>query len=370
MKIDRVDIAKFRMPLAQPFVARGVNADVREGRVVRITASDGTLGYGEISPLPGLHAETLSEVDEVLRQIAPGLEGQAYPSFEGFAQNVANRAAACARHGDFGCPSVVFGLQSAGLAVLARQADTTPAHLLSPTPRDLVAVNALFVGGPADAAEAIEDGQLAPFTVVKVKCGLRPAAEDRAVIDILLAGLPEHTALRLDGNRGLSLEEALARFDGLPPHRIEYLEEPLADPLALGDLHGRTGLAIGLDETLHIPTLFDIGRASYVAAWCLKPARVGHWQRLLFLAGEAHRLGAAAVVSSCVETGLGLSMQAQMAAALPGRPMAAGLGTETWLRLDLVTPPYDASQGRVRTADWRHTISDRVLQKLDFRRGR
>ena len=54
----------------------------------------------------------------------------------------------------------------------------------------------------------------------------------------------------------------------------------------------------------------------------------------------------------------------EVAAALPGRTSAAGLGTEGWLRIDTITPPYDASLGVVRTCDWQGTLSDRVLDKL------
>lgn len=367
LDIERLEIAKYSLPLARRYRAGPVDVDARAGRLVRMCGRSGAVGYGEISPLPGLHEETLAQVDTVLAQVGAELAGHSFPGFDGFAQNVANRVVACARAGERACPSVVFGLQGAGAALLATEAGTTPAAVLGREPRARVQVNALFSGGAAEAAEAVAGGHLDAFGVVKVKCGLRPAAEERQVLRVLLAGLPDTTRLRLDANRGLSLEEALERFRDLPPERVEYLEEPLANPGGLAELHARTGLRIGLDETLHVRTTYDIGRAPYVAAWCLKPARIGHWQRMLFLAREAARHGAATVVSSCLESGLGLSLQAQMAAALPGATAAAGLATEDWLRVDLVAPPYDARPGFVRTADWRGTPSARVLARLRFR---
>ncbi len=366
MNIARVEVARFLLPLSRRYKVGSVNTDQREGRIVRITSDDGSRGYGEIAPLPGLHAESLADVDRVVKRVAADLTGQSFPMFDPFAQNVANRVAALAPTGDFGCPTVVFGLQSAGAAVFADRADTTPAAILAIEPRDRVAVNALFVGSPAAAAEAVASGELDPYPCVKVKAGRQSVAEDRDVLRILLAGLPESTTLRVDANRGLTLDDATERFGGLPPERIEYLEEPLANPGELAELHARTGLSIGLDETLHVPALRDIGRAPYVTAWCLKPSLIGHWGRMTFLAKEAERAGSAVVVSSALETGLGLWSQVQMAAALPGRTAAAGLGTEGWLRLDTVTPPYDASFGVVRTCDWQGTPSERVLAKLQF----
>ncbi|MDF1700243.1 MAG: o-succinylbenzoate synthase [Planctomycetota bacterium] len=366
MKIERVEFANFRLPLTRRFRVGTLAIEERAGRFVRLTTTEGLQGHGEIAPLPGLHTESLADVDKVLRAVGPGLQGGDFATFDALAQNIANRVAACAPDG---CPSAVFGLQSAAAAVFADQADTTPAAILAKAPRDRVAVNALFVGSPVAAAEAVASGELDAYSCVKVKAGRQSLGEDRDVFKILLAGLPDQTTLRIDANRALSLEDAIQRFEGLPPERIEFLEEPLANPGELVELHTRTGLSIGLDETLHIPSLRDIGRAPYVSAWCLKPSRIGHWGRLCFLAQEAERAGSAVVVSSALESGLGLWAQVQIAAALPGRTAAAGLGTEGWLRLDTVSPPYDASFGVVRTCDWQGSLSERVRAKLRFVRA-
>jgi O-succinylbenzoate synthase len=261
---------------------------------------------------------------------------------------------------------VVFGLQAAGLGALAVAAGTVPAALLSRAPREQVAMNALFSGSPAEAQEALP--ALRRYPVVKVKVGRRGPEEDRAVIEVLLRGLPASTPLRLDANRTLALEEAVGRFADLPPERIAYLEEPLADPTRLADLHAATGLRIALDETLREASTLYLGRAPWVAAWCMKPALIGHWQRLLFMAREAQRHGAAVVVSSCLESGLGLWAQVQLAAALPGDVAPAGLGTEGWLGVDVVQPRYDASRGSVTTAGWRGAPAARVLERLRFAR--
>ncbi|MDA1195530.1 MAG: o-succinylbenzoate synthase [Planctomycetota bacterium] len=366
MKIARVEVAKFRLPLSRRYRAGAVDTAEREGRFVRVLTEDGAQGYGEIAPLPGLHAETLDDVDHALRVVGAGLQGREFGGFDAFAQNVATRVAAVAPQG---CPSVIFGLQMAGAGALAYAADTTPAAILTDAPLDRVAVNALFVGNATTAAEAMASGELDGYSCVKLKVGQQPLAADREVIQILLAGLPNHTTLRLDANRGLELSDALERFKNLPPERIEYLEEPLIEVADLAELSARTGLSIGLDETLHAATSFDMGRAPWVVAWCIKPAQIGHFARMQFLAREAERYGSALVVSSALETGLGLSSLAQIAAALPGRTAAAGIGTEGWLRLDTVTPAYDSSCGFVRTSDWRGALAERILDKLRFIRA-
>ncbi len=369
VKIERIEIAKYRLPLARRYKAGGVDVAHREGRFVRLTSDAGLQGYGEIAPLPGLHLESLDDVDAVLRTVGVELLGQEFERFGALANNVANRIAACAPRGDLGAPSAVFGLQCAAASVFAQAEGTVPAHILSKQPREEVPINALFVGDITDAAEAIADGKLDAYPIVKVKVGRPSAQDERELLRVLLSGLDDDVKLRLDANRSLDLDDAIRRFRGLPPERIEYLEEPLADPGQLADLHAATGHTMGLDETLHVPALQHLSRANYVSAWCLKAARIGHWRRLLFLSEQAAQHGATTVVSSSLESGLGLGWQVQMAAALPGDLAAAGLGTESWLRVDVVSPRYDSSRGVVSIHDWQGTPSAAVLDKLRFKQA-
>ncbi len=81
MRITRIDVAKFRLPLARRYKAGSVDVDHREGRLVRLLSDTGLLGYGEISPLPGLHKETLADVDAVLATVCPELDGMTFASF-------------------------------------------------------------------------------------------------------------------------------------------------------------------------------------------------------------------------------------------------------------------------------------------------
>jgi len=170
--------------------------------------------------------------------------------------------------------------------------------------------------------------------------------------DALAAAADEISALPLD--------QALQILNGLPAERFEYLEEPLKNPSELVDLNNRTGLPIGLDESLLDQATFYLGRAPYVAAWIIKPALIGHWQRLLFLANEAQRAEAGLVISSCVETGLGLHAQLQMAAALPGHAMDAGLATDRLLKFLKEFARRRASTGFTVLTMTRRDIADHI----------
>ena len=68
---------------------------------------------------------------------------------------------------------------------------------------------------------------------------------------------------------------------GVDPARIEYLEEPLADPSELAALSGRTGMPIALDELVVDASpearalREELARTKCVAAWVLRMSALG-----------------------------------------------------------------------------------------------
>ncbi|MFM8785930.1 MAG: enolase C-terminal domain-like protein, partial [Phycisphaerales bacterium] len=105
---------------------------------------------------------------------------------------------------------------------------------------------AYFGAGPAALDDAALD-RLRHGAAIKVKIGRAPAAEERRMLERILRDIPG-TRLRLDGNRGMRLDDCVALVHGLPVERFEYLEEPVADPSDLGRLRDCTGIDVALDE--------------------------------------------------------------------------------------------------------------------------
>jgi O-succinylbenzoate synthase len=367
LKIANLEVAKFRIPLRKPYRVGDVVSAHRTGRLVRITGDDGHVGYGEVTPLPGLHAESLEDADRVLLDVGRGIVGRVFQGFEALAHRVADRVAAHGTDGEIFHPSVCFGLQTAAMGLFARAEGLVAAQVLSSNVRMEVPVCGFFSGNPPDADDAIAAGTLDAYPCVKVKIGRLAPTIERRTIDTLLQGLPPHVKLRLDANRGLTLEQALELFHDLPLGRIEYLEEPLADPSEMAALHRQTRLPMAIDESLHDPTVGYLQRAPFVTAWIVKPAREGDWRRVRDLAEEAGHRFAGCVISSCLETGVGLWALAQMAAAIPGKPLAAGLATNILLGADMLKPRFDATSGSVETVGWQDTPTPHILGQLKFK---
>ena len=322
--IAHVEWTRFELPLRRPLRVGGVELERRSGLIVQLRDAAGRRGCGEIAPLPGLHRENLTDAERELSTAATQLTsgGAASP------QQLAVAA-----------PSVQFGLETAWQRLLAQVEHRAP-----PTGR--VAISGLVDADPAVVEAALAAGALQRYPALKVKIGRRPPDRERAVLQMLCDAIPEVT-LRLDGNRALDLDDAIARLRCLPPERIEYAEEPLRDPGALGRLHAATGVGIGLDEAL-AGTALPAGTADGVVAWILKPSLLGA-ARVRELSRRAAGEGIDIVISACFESGLGLWALAELAAQSAER--AAGLGTDAWLGTDTVTPPFSSAAGAVDLAD-------------------
>ena len=146
-----------------------------------------------------------------------------------------------------------------------------------------------------------------------------------------------------------SLHDRAIRFlDAVADLPIDGVEEPLAEPSVerLRWLQKRTPFALAIDESLFElgpERVFDLRAARRLV---LKPARIGGFGASLRLAERAAAAGMEVVITSVVESAIGVAAAAQLAAAL-GAGIAHGLATGPWLAED-VAPPLVLSEGFLR----------------------
>ena len=288
----------FSLPLSKPLTTAGREQARRAGLLLRVTlagAGGEVHGVGEVSPLPGLHTESLAEAEAQLALVCQMLAGgqmRVPPT----TPLLGGRLAAWMQH-SLGLdpalllPSVRCGLEAAQLSALAACHGLTLAQLLAgPAAAALPAVagvNGLLdcQGTPEQAAaEAAALMAAQPYAALKLKVGRRddPVADAVAVLAVRQAVGPG-VALRADANRRWTLEQAvqvgLARGEGILMHTLhsapfsaspwlrlcswrlqfgkgaaaaglEYVEEPVATPADLAQFHRRTGIPLALDESV------------------------------------------------------------------------------------------------------------------------
>ena len=205
--------------------------------------------------------------------------------------------------------------------------------------RDRVLVNATL---PAVAPDRVA-GVLARYDgcrTVKVKVAEagQVVADDVARVAEVRALLPE-ARIRVDANGGWSVDEAEIAVRALERFDLEYVEQPCATVPELADLRSRLhrlSIPIAADESVRKaedPLL--VARAGAADVVVVKAQPLGGIRAALAIVEEA---GLPAVVSSALDSSVGLSMGAALAAALPELLFDCGLGTGALLAADVAEP--------------------------------
>ena len=328
MRIAGFDLYRYDLALSEPLTLKDATLHRREGALIRLTADDGSEGWGEAAPLPGFSPESLEDATDQLRAIAPSLAGREMPAnLSGPDDTPLPKLARLAS-------SARFGLEVALLSLSAVSHGKTLPDLLVDQPGETIHTNGLLSGSVekvlVGACSMKEDG----YRAVKLKVGRRKVSEDvrmvRRVGDILGDGV----SLRLDANRAWGFGQALGFAEGISGVRVEYVEEPLAEPWLLAGLAGEWGLPVALDESLIGMLPENLEGHPYVRAIVLKPTLLGGLSRALRFAEEAKALGMASVVSSAYEGGVGTGALVALAAAVGKEP--AGLDTYRGLAEDVI----------------------------------
>jgi O-succinylbenzoate synthase len=199
--------------------------------------------------------------------------------------------------------------------------------------RSEVPVNAIV---PAVSPEkAHEMTRSSGCTTVKVKVA---DGDDEARVEAVRDALGPGGRIRVDVNAAWDVDEAARRIDALARYGLEYVEQPVATLGEMAELRRRVDVPLAADESvrkapdpLHIP-----GLEAAADLVVLKVQPLGGVRRALQVADAS---GMPAVVSSAVETSVGLAAGLALAAALPELPYACGLGTQPLLAADVTRDP-------------------------------
>jgi len=152
--------------------------------------------------------------------------------------------------------------------------------------------------------------------------------------------------IRIDANGAWNVDEAEHAIHALAEFDLEYAEQPCASVEELAELRRRVkymGIPIAADESVRKSAdPLAVARAGAADLLVVKAQPLGGVRRALDLVAEA---GLPAVVSSALDTSVGLAMGAALAAALPELDYDCGLGTASLFTADVVDPPLAARAG-------------------------
>ncbi|WP_377640414.1 o-succinylbenzoate synthase [Oryzobacter terrae] len=209
--------------------------------------------------------------------------------------------------------------------------------------RSSVPVNATVPAvGPERVAEVL--GRFPGCTTAKVKVAERGQSVDDDVARVaeVRSVMGPSARVRVDANGVWSVEAALAALARLAPLGLEYAEQPCATVEELRDLRmalARNGIdvPVAADESIRRASdplrVRDLEAADVVV---VKVAPLGGVRAALRVVEEC---GLPAVVSSALDTSVGIAAGVALAAALPRLEHACGLGTVALLEGDVAAVP-------------------------------
>jgi L-Ala-D/L-Glu epimerase len=285
-------LLRLSVPFKTPFVSAEAVVSARELILLRLEATDGTVGWGEAAP------------------------------FEPYDGVPLERAiAALSGGGGRRPPQARAAEEIARLDLEARQEDRPLAEPV----KDALAVNMTLPGGPPEEVAArARAGARAGYACFKVKVGLPEDSERVAAVRQAIGPWP---ALRVDANRAWSVEQAVASIRSLEHHDLEFVEQPCRTLEELRQVRGRVSTPIAVDESAS--SARAIRRAVEVEA-CdvvnVKLAGAGGFGPAREMLRLARSNGLGAFLSSTLDGPWGIAAALQLAAS-EGLTLACGLAT-------------------------------------------
>lgn len=211
--------------------------------------------------------------------------------------------------------------------------------------RSMVTVNVTVPAIGADEAAELVAGSGCTTAKVKVAEPGQSFQDDIDRVAAVREALGPRGKLRIDVNAAWTVPEAIEAIEALAVHGLEYVEQPVRTIDELAEVRAAVDVPIAADEAVRLSAdpmrVVDQGAADILV---LKPQPMGGVRRALDL---ARRCGLPVVVSSALETSIGLAAGVALAAALPELPFACGLGTATLLDGDLTDEPLRPSWGAI-----------------------
>ncbi|HEY3013642.1 MAG TPA: o-succinylbenzoate synthase [Nocardioides sp.] len=204
--------------------------------------------------------------------------------------------------------------------------------------RDSVPVNVTVPAVEAATAHEITASSGCSTAKIKVAEPGQTRADDQARVEAVRDALGPDGRIRVDVNGLWSVDEAVAaiRLLDRAAGGLEYVEQPCASVEELAAVRRAVGVPIAADESIRRaddPYRVRDLEAADIAVLKVQP--LGGVRACLRIAED---IGLPVVVSSALETSVGIAAGVALAAALPSLPYACGLATVSLLTDDVTDP--------------------------------
>lgn len=326
MAIQRVEAIPFRIPLRPEIgtlVSSAWSMEAAEHVLVKITDSEGLVGWGEATPRATLYGDTQASTVAIIdRWIAPMLIGM-----EPFALEAA-----------WECMDRVAGNLPAKAAVdialhdlLGKRLGVSVGCVLGGVGRKRVPLGTnVPLGPPEKVAETASEAVARGIRLLKIKVGEDPD-RDVAAFKAIRRAVGEDVTMAVDANQGYSVATAIRVLNRMQEWGLAWAEEPVKAWDAAGKLKVAQSVRVPLllDESVFTPedTLREIGNGA-CGMISIKPIRSG-FTRSRAIASLAQAANIPCLLGTARECGPGTVAAAHFAAQcrsiqwteIPGQPL-------------------------------------------------
>jgi O-succinylbenzoate synthase len=206
--------------------------------------------------------------------------------------------------------------------------------------------------------EAWELTRAARCRTAKVKVA---EGDDDARLEAVADALGPGGRIRIDANGAWDVEMAVRQIRRLSHYPLELVEQPVRSIEEMAELRTRVDVPLAADESARTPD--GARRVALLQAADAIVVKVqsfgGVWPALRAVESS----GLPAIVSSPLETSVGISAGVALAAALPELPYACGLWTLPLLEGDVVGKPFVVVDGAL--AVYRPSVDATALKRYE-----
>jgi O-succinylbenzoate synthase len=201
--------------------------------------------------------------------------------------------------------------------------------------------------GPEEAAAIVRESAGCRTAKVKVAELGQTEGEDLARVEAVRDALGPGGRVRVDANGGWDVDAAvrMTRALDIAAAGLEYVEQPCRTIDELAVVRRKVDVPIAADESIRrVEDPLLVARAEAADIAVLKVQPLGGVRACLDI---AEQIGLPVVVSSALETSIGIAAGIALAAALPELPYACGLATVQLLTRDVVIEPLLPFDGEI-----------------------
>ncbi|KHE67955.1 mandelate racemase/muconate lactonizing enzyme family protein [Halobacillus sp. BBL2006] len=312
MKIQSIDTYSVAVPLHTPFKTALRTVTVAESIYVKVTCDNGITGWGEAPPTHVITGESLVSIEHTLNHIiAPVITGESVFNREALFEKLHNSCV--------GNTSAKAAMDIALYDCFAQHCQLPLYQLLGGYRNQMETDYTVSVNEPDEMADDAERYIQNGFNILKVKVGKDTIEKDIERILTIKKRIGNGAQIRLDANQGWTAKEAIyaiRRMEnlGLP---IELVEQPVKahDIEGLKQVTDQTYTPIMADESVFSPE--DARRVVATRSADLiniKLMKAGGIHRALQINHLAESFGVECMVGSMIETKLGITAAAHLAA--------------------------------------------------------